>query len=101
MGPRNLVLSLALSLSTLGAGCSSSPTGPVPGSHPPGASCSKANDCYCWSCVCEGVSGLPGQAQLCVDDTCPSGEEACATSCSVLGTKVASATSVDTCNGVP
>jgi hypothetical protein len=97
--PTIVVLTLVLALAE--AGCGNRPTGPGPGSNPPGAGCAAANDCYCWQCACEGVSGLPGEAQLCVSGKCPTGDEACATSCALAGAKVASASSVDTCNGVP
>jgi hypothetical protein len=95
--PNPVVVALLLAPA---AGCGN-PTGPGPGSNPPGTACAVANDCYCWQCVCEGVSGLPGEAQLCVSGKCPTGDEACATSCALAGAKVVSATSVDTCNGVP
>ncbi|MFT3767697.1 MAG: hypothetical protein QM820_19760 [Minicystis sp.] len=83
------------------AGCSDG-TGPGPGDTPPGETCTKANECGCWECLCEGIGGDPGAAQLCKPDGyCPSGDEACTTVCSLAGAPVAKATAVDKCAGVP
>src|SRR5262249_33151135 len=67
VSPRLALLALALAPVLPAAGCSSDPPlgGPVPGGNPPGAACSTAADCYCWQCVCEGLSGAPGEVQLC------------------------------------
>jgi hypothetical protein len=93
---------VAFSTCLLLAACGNAgPTGPGPGSTPPGAACKTASDCGCWECACTGVSGAPGAAQLCVGGHCPSGEGACSPVCALAHATVASATSVGTCNGVP
>lgn len=93
---------ILLCAAAFAAGCSTNPPGPVPGDTPPGDACAKANDCGCWECVCEGIGGDPGAAQICKPDGhCPTGEEACATVCSLADAKVSKATAVDKCHGVP
>jgi hypothetical protein len=82
------------------AGCHGTPNGPGPGSTPPGQACSQGSDCYCWQCDCAGVGGAPGGGQLCIDGTCPTGEEACTPICAIVDAGLASATSVDTCPAV-
>jgi hypothetical protein len=98
---RRLVLTVALYLGALGAGCSSGAAGPMPGQTNPGQACAQATDCGCWQCTCAGVSGAPGAAQLCVSGACPTGEAACTPVCALVGAEVAAATSVDACEGRP
>jgi hypothetical protein len=72
-----------------------------PGSNQPGAACSKAADCGCWSCACQGVGGVPGGAELCLGGVCPTAQQACEAVCAIAGAKVASAMSSDHCPAVP
>ena len=103
MRPRSALHLVALAAGALTAACSSSaPSGlPGPGPTPPGQACSAPQDCGCWTCVCEGLSGVPGSAQLCLSGACPTGEAACAPVCATRGATVASASAMSTCIGRP
>jgi hypothetical protein len=100
---RHVFLAVVISLcpAALGAGCSTSTAGPMPGQTNPGEACTHATDCGCWQCNCAGVSGAPGAAQLCVSGACPTGEAACTPICAQVGADLASAVSVDACDGRP
>jgi hypothetical protein len=100
---RVLLFALALFTGAIANACSSTTPGigPAPGNTAPGEACSGAAECGCWSCTCEGVGGAPGAAQLCVSGKCPTGEAACTPICALADAKLASATAVDACTGVP
>ncbi len=84
------------------AACTASTSSePKPGGTSPGGACSQPTDCGCWQCNCQGIPGEPGAAQLCVSGKCPTGAEACAPICQLANTTVASAVSVDSCDGRP
>ena len=92
MKPAWIVLTLAL------AACAEETTTitvplPTPGGTLPGAPCKEPTDCGCWECTCEGIDG-PGGAQLCQDDRCPTGDEACAAVCDLAHAKVATASAI-------
>jgi hypothetical protein len=95
VGSRSLFVSAVVLF--VAAGCSTPDGGPSPGSTPPGGACAQAGDCGCWQCDCEGVSGLPGAAQLCVSGKCPTGEEACTPLCAVVNAKLSAATATGSC----
>lgn len=93
---------LLVCVAALHAACGSDPPRPVPGDTEPGDTCTKANECGCWECICEGIGGDPGAAQICKPDgRCPTGEEACSTVCSLVDAKVQKATPVEMCGGIP
>ena len=103
MAPRTpFTAAAALSFAlALGAACSSTSGGPLPGPDSPGQPCTEASECGCWQCLCTGVGGAPGAAQLCVSGTCPTGEAACTPICALADAPLASAVSVDSCDGRP
>jgi hypothetical protein len=98
---RSFLLSAALCAAVSGPGCGGGHDGPGPGSTPPGQACSQASDCYCWQCYCAGVGGAPGGGQLCIDGTCPTGEQACTPICALVDAGLASVTAIGICPGVP
>jgi len=86
-----VVLTMWFALAACGA---TDPNEGVGGSQPydeghVGEPCSNYTECGRWTCICEGIEGAPGSAQLCLDGVCPSGEEACAIDCATVHAKVA------------
>lgn len=96
---RSFLFAVSLSLGGLAAGCSSGDGLPHPGSTAPGKPCMDASECGCWQCTCQGVTGLPGGAQLCTGGKCPTGEEACTPVCAIVHAPLETATAVGMCPG--